>query len=134
MYVHVCIIVFMYVNMCVCMYMCIFIYTVYVSSLFLLLIMYLLCMCMLHVYNKCMFLIFVLNVFFCQQVSSSDRDAEPFTTRTYSITSTSVSNIFFINPTTGEIFVSNSSEMGDLDYDSDPNSYSLIVEVSDGIQ
>ena len=71
-----------------------------------------------------------------RQVSSRDRDAAPFTNRTYSIVAnSSSSNIFDIDLDTGMISVKNSSSAADeLDYDTGSNTFALFVEVSDGVQ
>ena len=71
------------------------------------------------------------------QVSSTDRDRPPYNARTYQFTANSSdTDRFEVDAITGEVRVSNESfpESPTLDFDGADNSFTLDLEVTDGMQ
>lgn len=66
------------------------------------------------------------------QLTSSDRDKPPYDERTYQFADNSTNtDLFEVEAYTGEVRVSNGSV---LDFDGEDNSFTLTVEVTDGVQ
>ena len=71
------------------------------------------------------------------QVSSTDRDRPPYNARTYRFNANSSdTDRFEVDAITGEVRVSNESfsDSPTLDFDGDDNSFTLDLEVTDGVQ
>ena len=71
------------------------------------------------------------------QVSSTDRDRPPYNARTYRFNANSSdTDRFELDAITGEVRVSNESfpDSPTLDFDGDDNSFTLDLEVTDGVQ